>query len=404
MHDTIRMQAVKAVNGAILLVEDEELLGRGLSRMIESLGYKVTHVLTGEEAIALVTTKSFDVVMTDLHLDGSSGMDVLAVTRAYLPDASLVVMTAAPSMETAIAAVNMGVVEYLLKPFERDQVKRTLERATYKRISATMPSPAMLPQINEVDGALRERFDMALATLTVELEPICDAANRELVGFTSRMRSSEETLSTENDLVVAAAELNRLPELRRRARDLSVKAFASAPASALLFVDIQTRDLTDEDLFSTEPPIARIAERVVLQLRGGFADKSMEELVSRLSVLRFIGYRIALADLDGTQAAIHALAEIAPEYARIDAKVVKGIAGSPANRRIIAAISSMCAALGVMSIADGVGCAEDRLTLVEAGCRLVQGSLVARHAPVATKPLSDIAAATPMRPSYVRQA
>ena len=182
------------------------------------------------------------------------------------------------------------------------------------------------------------------------------------------------------------------------------RLFASAPANAVLFIDIQSRDLNDEDLFSTEPPTARIAERVVLQLRGGLSDRPMEELVSRLSVLRFIGYRIALADLDGTQAAISALAEIAPEYARIDARIVKGISGSPSNRRIIAAISSMCSALGVISIADGVGNAEDRLTLVEAGCRLVQGSLVARYAPTSSKSPSMMASMVPSRPSYVRQA
>lgn len=399
MLDTIRMQAVKAETPTVLLVEDDQGVARGLGRMIEQLGYGVVHASTAQKGIELVMDRSFEVVLADLHLDGGSGIDVLGVARAYHDDIALVLITAEPNVETARAAVNLGVLEYLLKPFARDQVKRALERATTRRRSGTQAAVVLSP----IDEAQVERFELALESMTVDLEPICSATSRDLVGFVSRFTSAEETLASETALVRAAELVGRTSELRRRMRDLSVRAFAAAPASSLLFVDIQVTDLADEELYSTEPPLARIAERVVLQLRGGLGDQTVEDVASRMSVLRFVGYRLAIADLDGTQSFVGALAEIAPDFAKVDARIVRGIAHSSSNRRIVAAIASMCAVLGIDAIAEGVGNAEDRQTLVEVGCRLVQGSLVARHSPSASRHPSITAASIRMRQTCARE-
>ena len=511
-HATVRFPS-PAHKGAILLIEDDAPLARSLVRVIKAEGYDVVHVGSAAAAVDLVKEGSFDVVLSDLNLPGASGVDVLNLVRAYDPDVPLVLMTGAPTVDTAIEACNLGVLEYLVKPTPRDQLARVLGRATKARRLAlhqreasdsvrdqaasddanaavarseaptsrptvnfaavdTLPAPApasgvqsfvqtlailndnvtpvlgpvliveaptvqmaavdpallsveaaavaevapskiempfvevplaarpappakIEPRVTkpfpgmdqvlpgETSGAARAMFDRAMTTLAVELEPIADAKSKKLLGYAARMRSEEDSLTTDSALVVMATRLDRLEELRRRVRDLAVREFASAPADALLFVDVHPSDLLDGDLYSPEPPLARIAERVVLQVRA--RGLAMADLSARASVLRFVGFRLAIADLDAGQACLAQIADLAPEFVKIDARLVKGLDSSLGRRRLVSALVSMCRSLDAVSIAEGVSTAEEREALLSAGCNVVQGAIAARHAPPSTR-------------------
>ena len=433
VHETVRFAAPKSVAGTILLIEDDVHLARSLIRIMNAEGYSVVHVGSGAAAVDKVMNRSFDAVISDLNLPGASGVDVLNVVRAYDPDVPLVLMTGCPTVDTAIEACSLGVLEYLVKPTPRDQLVRVLARATKARRSAvhhreakdvqaqaaaiadTMRPPARaaaiaaMPAVAEhgsrsaatavtldaIPAVTRDAvlaatssdtcpsmgrtFERALSTLRVDLEPIADAKTKKLLGFAARMMSSEPTLTSEAALVVAAEQVDRLEELRRRVRDLAVRAFASAPQDALLFVDVHPSDLLDGDLYSPDPPLARVAERVVLQLRArglGIADLS-----ARASVLRFVGFRLAIADLDVGQTCLTQLADLSPEFVKIDPRLVRNLDASPNRRRVVGALVSMCRSLDAALVAEGVSTAEECDALVDAGCDMVQGSLVLRHAP-----------------------
>ena len=131
-HATVRFPSA-AHKGAVLLIEDDAPLARSLVRVIKAEGYDVVHVGSAAAAVDLVKGGSFDVVLTDLNLPGASGVDVLNLVRAYDPDVPLVLMTGAPTIDTAIEACNLGVLEYLVKPTPRDQLARVLSRATKAR-------------------------------------------------------------------------------------------------------------------------------------------------------------------------------------------------------------------------------------------------------------------------------
>ena len=445
VNETTRFTAPRPAAGTVLLIEDDQALARSLVRIMNAEGYQVVHVGTGAAAVEAVMSRSFDVVFSDLNLPGSSGVDVLNVVRAYDPDVPLVLMTGCPTVDTAIEAVSLGVLEYLVKPTPRDHLVSVLGRATKARRSAMHrreatdsehlaaataptvrppssgpkplsdalgmananadrsssasetlrdlrePLPASIPAppsavsraASHTCPSIRMTFDRALETLTVDLEPISDTKTKKLLGYGARMTSLEETLSTESALVVCAERLGRLEELRRRVRDLAVKTFVKAPPDALLFVDVHPADLLDGDLYSPEPPLARIAERVVLQVRAvGF---SIADLCARASVLRFIGFRLAIADLDAGQACLSQIADLSPEFVKIDASLVRNVDASAGRRRLVAALVAMCRTLDAVAIAEGVSTAEESESLLEAGCGLVQGPIVRRHAALTSR-------------------
>jgi EAL domain-containing protein (putative c-di-GMP-specific phosphodiesterase class I)/CheY-like chemotaxis protein len=407
-HATVRFAAPKSASGTILLIEDDVRLARSLIRVMNAEGYSVVHVATGAAAVENVMSRSFDLIISDLNLPGTSGVDVLNVVRAYDPDVPLVLMTGTPTIDTAIEAVSLGVLEYLVKPTPRDQLVRVLGRATKARRSAahhreatnhekatadTVRPPARAKAISAMQAVtaqtvalaspvdsgspLSVSFERALASLAVRLEPVAHATTKKLIGFAARMSSSEDILSSESALVIAAEQLDRLEELRRRVRDLAVKEFAAAPPDALLFIDVHPSDLLEGDLYSPEPPLARIAERVVLQVRA--RGLAIHDLSARASVLRFVGFRLAVAELDAGQECLSQIVDLAPDFVKIDGRLVRGLDRCSGRRRVVSALISMCRTLDAVSIAEGVSTAEECEALATAGCAMVQGSLLLRH-------------------------
>lgn len=441
LHATVRSAAGKSTRGSVLLVEDDAPLARSITRVICAEGYEVVHAGGAAAALDMMESGSFDLVISDLNLGGASGVDVLNVVRAYDADVPLVLMTGRPTVDTAIEACSLGVLEYLVKPTPREELVRVLHRASMVRQSSrrrreardseqrsvgtadtvfassvasealappsklpTRPAPAssdagadgeLLAHSNAPVSAPSSQdarfllasfsapFERALSTLEVELEPIADAKTKTLLGFAARMRSTDETLTTESALVVMATRLDRLAELRRRVRDLAVEAFASAPPDALLFVDVHPSDLLEGDIYSPEPPLACIADRVVLQVRARGLARA--DLSARASVLRFVGFRLSFADLDAGQECLAQLADLSPEFVKIDSRLVRGLDGSAGRRRLVGALVSMCRSLEAVPVAEGVSTAEEREALVKAGCDLVQGAVAARYVPPSSR-------------------
>lgn len=146
-----------AVAASILLVEDDEPLARCLTRLMTADGYQVVHAPTGEAAFESVRSRSFDVVLSDLNLPDSCGVDVLRAAREHDPDVPLLLMSGNPKVETTRQAMSMGVLECIVKPLSNDQLKRVLRRAAdlrseqCRRLLGAAPIVELWPEFDEID-------------------------------------------------------------------------------------------------------------------------------------------------------------------------------------------------------------------------------------------------------------
>lgn len=381
MHETTRLALVKKSSGSILVVEDDADFARSLKRTFGAAGYSVEVASSAEEAFEKVTRDSFDLVITDLNLPGASGVEVLDVVRAYDKNVACAVLTGAPTTESAIESVRLGAIAYLVKPTPSDELLRVVERAVASREAAKRPSGTRPAAGNA------EAFDAAMGSLRVELDAVV-AGDRRIAGFEARLVSDEKGLETHAALVEAADALGRSSELRRRARDLSAIAFSGAAAGRVLFVDVDAADLLDGDLFAPDAPLSRIAESVVLQLRASATSPMIpvSDLRARVSVLRFLGFRIAICDIDAGASRLAQIAELSPEYVKLDAALVRDVARSLTRQRVVSALCAMCADLGATVVAEGVTTPEERAALVRCGCMYIQSASPARR--LATRPFA----------------
>ncbi|WP_299978395.1 sigma-54 dependent transcriptional regulator [Desulfobacula sp.] len=106
----------------ILVVDDELIIRESLSGWLRRDGYHVSSVSSGEEAIETLKINSFDILLLDIQMDGISGMDVLTHVKEHYPDIDVIMITAFGSIPSAVQAMKSHAFDYLLKPFDPDEL------------------------------------------------------------------------------------------------------------------------------------------------------------------------------------------------------------------------------------------------------------------------------------------
>src|SRR5881409_170306 len=119
--------------GRILIADDHDALRRGLVRGLADAGHEVDEASNGNAAIERLHDSYFDVVLSDLKMGGSDGLDVLRTAKALHPTSAVILMTAFGSVHTAVEAMKIGAFDYVQKPFEIEEMELKVEKALEHR-------------------------------------------------------------------------------------------------------------------------------------------------------------------------------------------------------------------------------------------------------------------------------
>ena len=111
----------------VLIVEDEAIMRESLRDWLKEKGYEVDTAESGEEALQKIGETEFGVTVLDLKLPGKDGLEVLREATAQNPKLKGIIITAYPSVETAVEAMKIGAVSYIVKPFAPDALEKAIE-------------------------------------------------------------------------------------------------------------------------------------------------------------------------------------------------------------------------------------------------------------------------------------
>src|SRR5213078_3572449 len=115
--------------GRILVADDHDSLRRGIIRALSDAKHEVDEAPNGNVAIEKLHEGQYDVIVSDLKMGGSDGMDVLRSTKAAHPTTAVILMTAFGSVTTAVEAMKIGAYDYVQKPFELEEMEVKIEKA-----------------------------------------------------------------------------------------------------------------------------------------------------------------------------------------------------------------------------------------------------------------------------------
>ncbi|OGB96708.1 MAG: Fis family transcriptional regulator [candidate division NC10 bacterium RIFCSPLOWO2_12_FULL_66_18] len=116
--------------GSILVVDDEEIVRDSLARWLEEDGYQVDTAPDGQAALAKLAAQAYAILLVDLKMPGIDGLQVLAQARTLQPDAAIIIMTAYATVDTAVQAMKQGAYDYLVKPFEPEELSLMVGKLT----------------------------------------------------------------------------------------------------------------------------------------------------------------------------------------------------------------------------------------------------------------------------------
>jgi DNA-binding NtrC family response regulator len=121
---------------SILIVDDEEGMRKSLAILFQKEGHGVCPAANGEEAIRAFSRQAFDLVITDLRMDGMNGIQLLNRMKERHIDAPVIIMTAYGTIDSAVEAMRLGATDYIAKPFEYDEILHRAKRAVERSATA----------------------------------------------------------------------------------------------------------------------------------------------------------------------------------------------------------------------------------------------------------------------------
>jgi EAL domain-containing protein (putative c-di-GMP-specific phosphodiesterase class I) len=277
-------------------------------------------------------------------------------------------MTGAPTVESAISAVDHGAAKYLQKPFDVDHFANVVTEAVARRVGA-----AELP-------ALHRRFERALSKLWVAHQPIVRCASGSTLAYEALLRCTAEEISSPGDVLELAERTCRIFDLGRAIRGLVARDLEKLDPAVLSFVNLHPVDLEDPELYSSSAPLAKHASRVVLEVTERASVSHSNSLDEHMRELRAMGFRIAVDDLGAGYAGLTTFARVKPEFVKLDASLVRNIDAASVQQVVVSAVRDLARELDAQVVAEAIETVRERDTLRSLGIDIMQGYYFARPA------------------------
>ncbi len=375
----------------VLVIDDEPAVLRVIGLLLTRHGFSVEQVANAKDGLKALETGKFHVVLSDIIMPELSGVDFLRELRRHDLDVPVILMTAGPTLDSALDAIEYGAQSYLLKPVEPEALVQAVGRAAAlgelaraKRSALALTASDALPYGDRatLEGALKRAFE----TIRVVFQPIVSMKQQKLIGYEALMRCDETLFASYGSLLSAADRIGWRTALSRTIYQRIAEDCADLPDGVLLFVNIHPRDAQEGLIVGPEAPLEPIARSIVLEVSEHAPMEQIDALAASLPALRGAGFRIALDDVGTGSSGLGAFTRLSPDYNKLDRTVLAGLDRDSGRQRVVRAMYALGNELGVPMIAEGVERPEERQALVALGADLAQGNAFGVPAPGFSSP------------------
>lgn len=121
------------MKGTVLIVDDEKNIRLMIGKVLEGLGLDAEAAANGDEALSMAETRNFDLVLLDLRMPGTDGMEVLRRLRSGSKETKVAIITAHGTVDNAVEAMKLGAVDFIRKPFTVEELRRVVADALERR-------------------------------------------------------------------------------------------------------------------------------------------------------------------------------------------------------------------------------------------------------------------------------
>ncbi len=146
----------------VLVVDDEAVVRNGINKALHNRGMTTKLAANGREALVLLGSHAFDLVILDIRMPDIDGVDVLKEIRSQYPETDVIMITGYPTIDTAVHCIKLGALDFLVKPFRLDDLDAALKKIS----SSSAPAPKSIIESNGL------RFDSKKKLIIGRSRPI----------------------------------------------------------------------------------------------------------------------------------------------------------------------------------------------------------------------------------------
>ncbi|MCG6552121.1 MAG: NAD(P)H-dependent oxidoreductase subunit E [Candidatus Magnetominusculus sp. LBB02] len=171
------------MEGSILIVDDSDIVVKSCEGILSPEGFLITGTTNSTDAIELIRNNDYDIVITDINMPGIDGFELIRQVNAVKPSVGIVVITGFASQKNIREILQLGIIDYISKPFSPHTLLETITKAMYlvKKIKAIAAEPATEPEAKKKTDALNNIINEYKATPGSLLRVLESA--QDLIGY-----------------------------------------------------------------------------------------------------------------------------------------------------------------------------------------------------------------------------
>jgi len=260
------------------------------------------------------------------------------------------------------------------------------ERLVYSALEQAFTDSLQQRRKEQHDASLKLKMILKAEAVHPVYQPVVDLLERRIVGFEALTRVPPDTFAGPDQLFKAAYENDSVWKLERLCRDRAIRSARGLGEEQLLFLNMEPDSIHDPALRS-EATFALLRDanlkpsQVVLEMTEHSAVRDFTSLRQLLSYLQFHGFRLAVDDVGSGYSGLKSIAEIKPDFIKIDMALIRDIHQHPIKQDLTGTITRFSTSSGITLIAEGVEVVEELRCLQSLGVRYAQGYLFARPGP-----------------------
>ncbi len=329
----------------ILIVDDEEIARNNLEHILKKENYVIATAHSGVEALKILDSSVFDVVLTDIKMDKVNGLQVLEKTKNKYPDTQVIMITGFSAVDSAIETIKKGAFHYIAKPFKLDEVRSVVKQALEKKLS-TVSAKGSILCFSGPPGTGKTSLGRSIA----------EALGRKFARISLGGMKDEAEIRGHRRTYAGAMPGRIIEEIRRAESSNPVlmldeadkigQDFKGDPESALLEVldPEQNQSFIDHYLdvpFDLSNVMFILTANIAYNIQGALRD--------RMEIIEFSGYTedekamIALRHLVPKQIRQQGLSDYPPEFtAEAISRVINEYTREAGTRNLERQISTIC--------------------------------------------------------------
>lgn len=383
--------SVPAATRRVLVIDDEPAVLKVLGLVLQRRGFAVDTMSSAKQALQQIPQQKYHAILSDIIMPEMTGVEFLRELRRHDLDVPVILMTAGPTLDSAIDAIEYGAQQYLLKPVEPDALVKAvgravalgeLARAKREALAGGGRKSVSLSERADLEATLKRAYD----TIRVVYQPIVSLKRNVLFGYEALMRCDETLFASYAALLAASERVAWRPILARTIYQRIAASCTELPEGALLFVNVHPWDAQEGMLTGAEAPLEPLARSIVLEISDRTPTLQVESFLNAVPAVRGAGFRIAVDDLGTGGSGMQLYTRLAPDFVKLDGALVNGVDVDGPNAKMTRGMYALCSELGVPVIAEGVESAAQRDALAAIGADLAQGHVFGPPGPTFATP------------------